>query len=58
MRTLMASLWRDERGQDLVEYVLLVVLIAVAATAAMTTFGREANDAFQQASSQFDDAVN
>ena len=34
MRTLMARLLRDDDGQDLVEYVLLVSLIALAVAAA------------------------
>ena len=34
MRTLMARLLRDDEGQDLVEYVLLVSLIALAVAAA------------------------
>ncbi|MEO5823183.1 MAG: Flp family type IVb pilin [Vicinamibacteraceae bacterium] len=34
MRTLMARLFRDDEGQDLVEYVLLVSLIALAVAAA------------------------
>jgi pilus assembly protein Flp/PilA len=34
MRTLMKRLLRDDEGQDLVEYVLLVSLIALAVAAA------------------------
>lgn len=34
MRTLMARLFRDDEGQDLVEYVLLISLIALAVAAA------------------------
>jgi len=34
MRTVMARLLRDDEGQDLVEYVLLVSLIALAVAAA------------------------
>lgn len=34
MRTLMSRLLRDDEGQDLVEYVLLVSLIALAVAAA------------------------
>jgi pilus assembly protein Flp/PilA len=33
MRTFIARLLRDEEGQDLVEYVLLVALIALAVSA-------------------------
>ncbi|HWR13544.1 MAG TPA: hypothetical protein VN577_01855 [Terriglobales bacterium] len=33
MKNLVMKLWREESGQDLVEYALLVVLIALAAAA-------------------------
>jgi Flp pilus assembly pilin Flp len=36
MRNLIARFLRDEEGQDLVEYVLLVSLIALAVAAAKT----------------------
>jgi pilus assembly protein Flp/PilA len=35
MKELLMRLWREESGQDLTEYALLMVLIALAATAAM-----------------------
>ena len=37
MKDLMKRLWKDESGQDLTEYALLLVLIALAAIAAMGT---------------------
>ena len=39
MQNLLKRLWQDEQGQDLVEYALLLVLIALAAAA---TFKRSA----------------
>ena len=33
------SLWTDESGQDLVEYALLVALIAIVVIAALTALG-------------------
>jgi len=36
----------DEDGQDLIEYGLVVVLIALAATAGMTTLAADINSAF------------
>jgi len=36
----------DERGQDLVEYALVVAIIALGATAAMTTLSGDINDVF------------
>jgi pilus assembly protein Flp/PilA len=39
-------LWLEEEGQDLVEYALLVVLIALAATITMRTLANSITDAF------------
>lgn len=36
----------DESGQDLIEYALVVALIAFAATAGMNTVATKINDAF------------
>ena len=40
------SLIRDESGQDLIEYALVVSLIALAATAGMTTIATKIGTAF------------
>jgi Flp pilus assembly pilin Flp len=37
MRDFILQLWKDESGQDLTEYALLLVLIALAAITAMGT---------------------
>jgi pilus assembly protein Flp/PilA len=37
---------QDEKGQDLIEYALLVALIAFAATVGMTTLAGDINTAF------------
>jgi pilus assembly protein Flp/PilA len=37
---------RNERGQGLVEYALILVLIAVVVIAAVTTIGQKANNTF------------
>ena len=42
-------LWKEEQGQDLVEYALLVVLIALGAVAAMHTLASAISDAFSNA---------
>lgn len=44
---MMARLWRDEEGQDLVEYALLVVLIALGAIAAMSGLASAISNAFK-----------
>lgn len=48
MKTLQ-RLWKEEQGQDLVEYALLVVLIALAAVAAMKSLASAVSDAFSNA---------
>ena len=37
---------RDEQGQDLIEYALVVALIALAATAGMNSLATSINNAF------------
>jgi pilus assembly protein Flp/PilA len=40
------SILRGEEGQDLIEYALVVALIAFAAVGAMGTLAQDINDAF------------
>ena len=51
MQQFLRNLWSDESGQDATEYVLLVVLIALAITAGMTVLATGINGAFGNASS-------
>jgi pilus assembly protein Flp/PilA len=46
---LLRRLWRDEQGQDLVEYALLLVLIALALTVGMRTLGCAISNVFSNA---------
>ena len=46
---LMKRLWKEEEGQDLVEYALLVVLISLAAVVAMQNLASGISDAFSNA---------
>ena len=39
MKQFLLNLWRDESGQDLAEYTMLIVLIAIACIGAVTTLG-------------------
>lgn len=50
MQKFFGRLWKDESGQDATEYVLLVVLIALAITAGMTALATGINGAFGTAS--------
>jgi Flp pilus assembly pilin Flp len=41
----------EEKGQDLVEYALLLVFIALAAIAVLPTLGKAINNVFSQSAS-------
>jgi pilus assembly protein Flp/PilA len=49
MNILLKKLWKDEEGQDLVEYALLVVLISLGAVLAMKNLASGISDAFSNA---------
>jgi len=49
MRTILARLWNDEEGQDLTEYALLLVMIALASMAALTPLATAINSVFSNA---------
>ncbi len=50
MKNLLHRLWKEEEGQDLVEYALLVVLVALGAVVAMKSLASAISDAFSNAS--------
>jgi pilus assembly protein Flp/PilA len=49
MKNLLARLWKEEEGQDLTEYALLLVLISLVAVASMKTVGDAVSDVFTNA---------
>jgi pilus assembly protein Flp/PilA len=49
MRTIVSSLWKDEEGQDLTEYALLVALVALSAIAAMSSLASAISQTFSSA---------
>lgn len=51
-------LWKEEQGQDLVEYALLLVLISLGAVASMRTLAKAISDAFSNASGNLTSAVS
>jgi len=51
MRELISKFIRDEEGQDLVEYALLLVFLALAAIAVLPTLGSSVNRVFSQSNS-------
>ena len=51
MLELMKRFIREEEGQDLVEYALLLVFLALAAIAVLPTLGKAVNNVFSQSAS-------
>jgi pilus assembly protein Flp/PilA len=51
------QLLKDESGQDLIEYALVVALIAFAATAGMSTLAADINSAFGKIGDRLTTAV-
>ncbi len=48
-KRILSRLWREEAGQDLTEYVLLSVLIALALVSAMEPLGKAVSAAYSNA---------
>ena len=48
---------KEEQGQDLIEYALVVALIAFAATAGMSTVANKINLAFSKIGTKLDSAI-
>jgi Flp pilus assembly pilin Flp len=49
MQNLINRLWQEEQGQDLTEYALLLVLVALVAATTMKTLGQAVSDVFANA---------
>jgi pilus assembly protein Flp/PilA len=49
MGTMLKRLWQEDDGQDLVEYALVVALIALASVAALNTLATDIKGAFSNA---------
>ena len=52
MKDFLMRLWKDEDGQDLTEYALLLVLVALAAVTIMGTLAGAIKNAFNNAATQ------
>jgi pilus assembly protein Flp/PilA len=46
MKNLLIRLWKEDEGQDLIEYALLIALIALAATIGMNALANAINTEF------------
>jgi pilus assembly protein Flp/PilA len=57
MRKQLMRLWKEEEGQDLTEYALLLVLIALAAITVMGALGSAINNVFSTGASDLTSAT-
>jgi pilus assembly protein Flp/PilA len=57
LRQVLSNFLRDESGQDLIEYALVALLIALGATAAMSTLATNITAAFTAVSTKLNTAV-
>ena len=53
MRILLRRVWKDDEGQDLTEYALLLMFIALVAITVIHGFGSVIKNAFSNASASF-----
>ena len=58
MKNSIASLFRDEQGQDLVEYALLIAFIALACIVGLQNLGTAINKTYNSISSSLSGAVS
>ena len=57
LKRILSGLLVDESGQDLIEYALVAALIALGATAAMTSLAGSISTAFSNVGSRLTSAV-
>ncbi len=57
MRQLPLRLWREEAGQDLTEYALLMVLIALSSIVAMNSLAQAISNVYGNAASNLSTAT-
>ncbi len=57
MKQMLRNLWEDEAGQNLTEYALLLVLLALAATASMNTLASTVRNVFSNAATNLSSAT-
>ena len=53
----MQRLWKDEEGQGLVEYGLLIVLVVIIVIAALAIFGDTLEGLFNKVNTEIDNAI-
>lgn len=57
MKTFCMRLWRDEQGQDLIEYTLMLAFVALASAAMMGSVGTSVSQIFSKTNTQLSTAA-
>ena len=57
MKNMLMNFVKDEQGQDLIEYTLLMAFIALASAAVFTNAGKSISSIWQSASTQLSNAA-
>ena len=57
MKTVFRNLWREEEGQDLIEYTLLLAFVALVGAALFIGVGQEASSIWSIANTQLNSAA-
>ncbi len=58
MTTFLRSFWREEEGQDLIEYTLLLAFIAIASAAILTSTGNSIRGIWTTTQANLDNAAS
>ena len=58
MTTFLTQLWRDDRGQDLIEYTLMLAFVALASAALFSSAGGSINTIWSNTDSQLSTAAS
>jgi Flp pilus assembly pilin Flp len=57
MKTFCSNLWKDEQGQDLIEYTLMLAFVALASAALFSSAGTSINQIWSKTNSQLSSAA-
>jgi Flp pilus assembly pilin Flp len=58
MKTFCARLWREEQGQDLIEYTLMLAFVALASAALFNSAGTSINQIWSKTNAQLTTAAS
>ncbi|MGO4886074.1 MAG: Flp family type IVb pilin [Bryobacteraceae bacterium] len=58
MKTFFARLWRDDQGQDLIEYTLMLAFVALASAALFSTTSTSISTVWSKTNSELNTAAS